>query len=195
MSFCGNCGHMLETGAKSCPNCGAPVAGAFTSEAAQTVNEAAQNVNEAAGAAAAGAAAAGEAAQDSFQQQAQGSYSYQQTQGGYQQQGYQQTYQPAPKSVHPIAAGMWAYIFSWVGFIVCIAGADQSNPYVRFHTNQSLVYNLFSLIGILTPIPGLGLLAFAWGVFMFACQIIALIGASKGEMREMPLIGKIRILK
>lgn len=174
MSFCGNCGHQLEEGMAVCPSCGTPVAN-FTAEASAVVNEAAQNVNEAAGAAAAGAAA-----QAGFQQQAQ---------GGYQQQGYQQTYQPAPKSVHPIAAGMWAYLFGWIGFIVCIAGADQSNPYVRFHTNQSLVLNLFGLISFV-PV-----LNFIWWIYMIVCIIFGLIGASKGEMKEMPLIGKIRILK
>lgn len=205
MSFCGNCGHQLEAGMAVCPSCGTPVSN-FTAEASAAVNEAAQNVNAAAGAAAdaaqnaaaAGAAAAGAAAQAGFQQQAQGSYSYQQTQGGfqqqaqggYQQQGYQQQpYQPAPKSVHPIAAGIWAYIFGWIGFIVCIAGADQSNPYVRFHTNQSLVLNLFALICF---IPVIG---FFWGIFIIVCIIFGLIGASKGEMKEVPLLGKIRILK
>lgn len=183
MSFCGNCGHQLEEGMAVCPSCGTPVAN-FTAEASAAVNEAAQN---AAGAAAAGAAAAGAAAQAGFQQ-AQGGYQ-QQAQGGYQQQGYQQTYQPAPKAIHPVAAGMWAYIFGWIGFLVCIAGADQSNPYIRFHTNQSLVLNLFALICF---IPVIG---FFWGIFIIVCIIFGLIGASKGEMKEVPLLGKIRILK
>lgn len=186
MAFCGNCGHQLDAGVAVCPSCGTPVAG-FTAEASAAVNEAAQGVSEATGA----------AAQGGYQQQAQGSYSYQQTQGGYQQQaqggyqqqGYQQTYQPAPKAIHPVAAGMWAYIFGWIGFLVCIAGADQSNPYIRFHTNQSLVLNLFALICF---IPVIG---FFWGIFIIVCIIFGLIGASKGEMKEVPLLGKIRILK
>ena len=202
MAFCGNCGHQLEDGVAACPNCGTPVPGAAqaATEAAQAVNDAAQNVGEAAAAGAAAAGAAAGMAQDQFQQQTQ--QTYQQAQGQFQQQTYQQqtyqqqTYQqpqyqpvPAPKPLHPIAAGMWAYIFGWIGFIVCIAGGEQTNPYVRFHTNQSLVINLFALISF---IP---LIGWIWGIFMLVCVIFGLIGASKGEMREIPLLGKIKILK
>ena len=185
MAFCGNCGHQLEEGAAACPNCGTPVPGA-----AQAAAEAAQNVSDAAAAGAAAAGAAAGAAQDQFQQQAQQAQGQfqQQTQGQYQYQQPQYQPAPAPKPIHPIAAGMWAYIFGWIGFNVCIAGGDQTNPYVRFHTNQSLVLNLFALISF---IPFIG---WIWGIFMLVCVIFGLIGASKGEMREVPLLGKIKLL-
>ena len=187
MAFCGNCGHQLEDGVAACPNCGTPVPGAAqaATEAAQAVNNAAQNAGDAAAAGAAAAGAAAGAAQGQFQQQAQ--QTYQQAQGQFQQPQYQPA--PAPKPLHPIAAGMWAYIFGWIGFIVCIAGGDQTNPYVRFHTNQSLVINLFALISF---IPVIG---WIWGIFMLVCVIFGLIGASKGEMREIPLLGKIKLLQ
>ena len=55
--------------------------------------------------------------------------------------------------------------------------------------NQALVILLFSLLSL---IPCIG---WIWGIFMIVCWIMGLIAAINEEEKEVPLIGKIRILK
>lgn len=85
-----------------------------------------------------------------------------------------------------------AYL-TWIGFIIALVSGDKENS--KFHLNQALVLNLFALIGSLTGVPIIGIIAGLWSLFVFVCWIIALIGAVKGEEKEVPLLGKIKILK
>lgn len=85
-----------------------------------------------------------------------------------------------------------AYL-TWIGFIIALVSGDKENS--KFHLNQALVLNLFALIGSLTWIPIIGIIAGLWSLFVFVCWIIALIGAVNGEEKEVPLLGKIKILK
>lgn len=85
-----------------------------------------------------------------------------------------------------------AYL-TWIGFIIAFVSGDKENS--KFHLNQALVLNLFALIGSLTWIPIIGILAGLWSIFVFVCWIIALIGAVNGEEKEVPLLGKIKLLK
>ena len=85
-----------------------------------------------------------------------------------------------------------AYL-TWIGFIIAFVSGDKENS--KFHLNQALVLNLFALIGSLTWIPIVGIFAGLWSIFVFVCCIIALIGAVNGEEKEVPLLGKIKILK
>lgn len=82
--------------------------------------------------------------------------------------------------------GIIAYI-TWIGLLVAILAGDKDGAI--FHINQALVILLFSLLSI---IPCIGWL---WGVFMLVCWIMGLIAAINEEEKEVPLIGKIRILK
>lgn len=79
-----------------------------------------------------------------------------------------------------------AYL-SWIGLIVAICAGDMEGA--KFHINQALVILLFFL---LVPIPCIGWL---WGVFMLICWILGLVAAINQEEKEVPLIGKIRIIK
>lgn len=85
-----------------------------------------------------------------------------------------------------------AYIFFPIPLI-----AGVNTPFVRFHTNQSLLLFIASMGGWVVS-------AFFWilffimpfyflGIFIF--WIIGIIGAAKGEMKPLPLIGGIQILK
>ena len=82
--------------------------------------------------------------------------------------------------------GIVAYL-SWVGLLIAILAGDKEGA--KFHVNQALVIMLFSLIAI---IPCIG---WIWGIFMIVCWFIGLIAAINEEEKEVPLIGKIRILK
>ena len=78
-----------------------------------------------------------------------------------------------------------AYI-TWIGFIVAICAGDREGA--KFHLNQALVINLFSLLGL---IPFVG---WIWGIFMLVCWIMGLIYAVDQNEKEVPLIGKVHLL-
>ena len=79
-----------------------------------------------------------------------------------------------------------AYL-TWIGLIIAICAGDKDGAI--FHINQALVILLFSLLAI---IPWIG---WVWAVFMVVCWIMGLIAAINQEEKEVPLIGKIRLLK
>lgn len=79
-----------------------------------------------------------------------------------------------------------AYI-TWVGLLVAYLAGDKEGA--KFHINQALVIFLFSL---LIAIPCVG---WIWGVFMLVCWVMGLIAAVKQEEKEVPLIGRFRIIK
>jgi len=82
--------------------------------------------------------------------------------------------------------GIVAYL-SWIGLIIAFCAGDKENA--KFHLNQALVIFLFQL---LTVVP---LVGWIWGIFMVVCWFIGFIGACKGEENEIPLLGKIKIIK
>ncbi|MBE5964236.1 MAG: hypothetical protein IKL73_02395 [Lachnospiraceae bacterium] len=82
--------------------------------------------------------------------------------------------------------GIVAYI-TWVGLLIAFLAGDKEGA--KFHINQALVILLFSLLSI---IPCIG---WIWGIFMIVCWILGLVAAIKEEEKEVPVIGKIRILK
>lgn len=79
-----------------------------------------------------------------------------------------------------------AYL-TWIGLLIAILAGDKEGA--KFHVNQALVIWLFSLLSI---IPCIG---WIWAIFIFVCWIIGLIAAINQEEKEVPLIGKIRLLK
>ena len=85
-----------------------------------------------------------------------------------------------------------AYI-SWIGLIIAFVAGD--NEGAKFHINQALVIMLFSLVSLLSFIPIVGILTGIWSIFMVVCWILGLVAAIKQEEKEVPLIGKITILK
>lgn len=82
--------------------------------------------------------------------------------------------------------GIVAYL-TWVGLLIAVLAGNKEGS--RFHVNQALVIMLFSLFAI---IPCIG---WIWGIFMLVCWFMGLISAINGEENEVPLIGKIRIIK
>ncbi len=79
-----------------------------------------------------------------------------------------------------------AYL-TWIGLIIAVVAGDKEGA--KFHVNQALVIMLFSLLSI---IPCIG---WIWGIFMIVCWIMGLVAAINQEEKEVPLIGKIKILK
>lgn len=97
--------------------------------------------------------------------------------------------------------GILAYIrILWV--VPLFAAKDSG--FARFHANQGLVLWLVSVfMGVLNTILGLipvvgviiGIVAWIVNVATFVLAIIGIINAAKGEMKPLPVIGGIQILK
>ena len=86
-----------------------------------------------------------------------------------------------------------AYIIFFLPLIAC-----PDSRYGRFHANQALILFIVGLAGsiILSFIPIIGWILmpfFSLAVFIFA--IIGLINGFGGKAKDLPLMGKIRILK
>lgn len=93
-------------------------------------------------------------------------------------------------------------------FLIPLLAAPNS-PYARFHANQGLVLFLTSIIsgvvmGVLAviliwiPVAGVILIAVlgaAISICMFIFMILGIVNAVTGKAKELPIIGKIRILK
>ncbi|MBE6995451.1 MAG: hypothetical protein E7429_01775 [Ruminococcaceae bacterium] len=82
--------------------------------------------------------------------------------------------------------GIVAYI-TWVGLLLAFLLGDREGA--KFHLNQALV---IWLIGFLSFIPVIG-----WfiGVLCLIGSIVGIISAIQGTEKEIPLLGKIKILK
>ena len=115
-------------------------------------------------------------------------------------------------------------LFSYLGllFLIPLLAAPNSK-YARFHTNQGIILFIVNLIvSIVTGILGaivtlttalgsiagdlgaaigailgivVGLIGSALGLVIFIFAIIGIVNAVTGKAKELPLIGKIRILK
>ncbi len=100
-------------------------------------------------------------------------------------------------------------VFAYLGLCALIPlFAAKKSPYARYHTNQGLVLFLAEIAysiayGILNSI----LLAISWrlafissilgvvGIVFLVLCLIGIINALNGKAKELPVIGKIRLLK
>lgn len=87
-----------------------------------------------------------------------------------------------------IAANKNLAAVGYIGMIVISLVAAPNSRFIRFHTNQALLLWLFTLLSV---IPVLG---WIWGVFCLICLIMGIMNAINGEFKELPLIGKFRII-
>ena len=88
-------------------------------------------------------------------------------------------------------------ILSYIGILVLIPiFAAKDDPFVRYHANQGLVNFIVALVaGVLTAIPIVGIVAGLVGIVCFVFSILGIINAVKGEMKPLPFIGGIKIIK
>ena len=82
--------------------------------------------------------------------------------------------------------GIVAYL-TWIGLLIAILLGDREGA--KFHVNQALVIWLF---GLLSAIPCVG---WIWGIFCLVCAIIGFISALNGTEKEVPLLGRVKLLK
>ena len=75
---------------------------------------------------------------------------------------------------------------TWIGYIVAMCAGDRENA--KFYLNQSLVFHISCTLCI---IPVIGWL---WAIFMLICFILGVLWAAEQDPRELPLIGKLKLL-
>ena len=168
MSFCKQCGMELKEGVRFCPGCGAPV-----EEPAQTAQQ--SNASK----------------ENSFT-------------AAFNTADTTAQYDPADVEKNK-AMGVLAYL-SWLVLIPIFAAKDSK--FARFHANQGLVLLIASAIfGVARWILSEILFAISWrlyfvtiiisllGLVFLALAIIGIVNAATGKAKELPVIGKIRILK
>ncbi len=94
-----------------------------------------------------------------------------------------------------------AYL-SWLVLIPLIGA--QNSPFARFHANQGLALAISEIVcalilRILAKLPLIGwVFSIAGGLLGLVCLIFAIIGivnAANGRAKELPIVGKFRILK
>ena len=104
--------------------------------------------------------------------------------------------------------GVVAYL-TWVGLLIAYLAGDREGA--KFHLNQALVIWLAGTIfgiatGILSVLSGLpflgwivaalvGLISLVGGIFFFVCWLMGLIYAIQEQEKEVPLLGRIHLLK
>lgn len=89
-------------------------------------------------------------------------------------------------------------ILAYIG-ILCLVPilAAKDSKFAQFHANQGLILFICGIAGsIVARIPIFGWIIYpvvSIGIIVLA--IMGIVSASKGEMKELPIIGSIKILK
>lgn len=92
-------------------------------------------------------------------------------------------------------------ILAYFGLLVLIPlFAAKESPFARFHANQGLIlliagFVIWLVSTVLTFVsPFFGIISLL-NIVILVFAIIGIINAAKGEMKELPLVGKFRIIK
>ena len=88
-------------------------------------------------------------------------------------------------------------ILAYIGILFLIPlFAAKDSKFARFHTNQGLMLFLLAIAAsIISKIPVIGFIGAILGFLCFIFAIIGIIYAAQGKAKELPFIGKYRILK
>lgn len=99
-------------------------------------------------------------------------------------------------------------VLSYIGFLWIIPLVAGKTEYTRFHANQGLVLFLAEIVlGIVVGIVSFilafipfvgwigGLLGTAVSILSLVFMILGIVNAAQGEMKELPVIGGIKIIK
>ena len=187
MPFCSKCGTTVTENDKFCPKCGTPTAPqqAAPDAAAAPV---APNVQPAPG--------AGQQNSGDFTAQVAALNNTADTTA---------EFDPAD-----IASNKAMAILSYFGLLVLIPLlAAKNSRFARFHANQGLIVLIAGVVGtigqrilglVLKYIPYIGgvlagLIGFAVSAVLLVLAVLGIINAAQGKAKELPVIGKFRLLK
>lgn len=79
---------------------------------------------------------------------------------------------------------------TWIGFIIAMVSDSKNSTFTKFHLNQALILNIASIVCPIIPLVGVLL-----GIAVFVFWIMAVISAANGQMKPLPLIENIKIIK
>ena len=169
MAFCGNCGTKIDDNAKFCPGCGQAVEAPAT-EQIKT-----------------------EATEQPKAEQAQGQQNDLSAKVANLNNTKDTTDQFDKDDIEKNKAmGLLAYILFFIPLL-----AAKDSPFARYHANQGLVLFLCGLISsVVWIIPILGwIIAPILSIVITVLAVIGIINALNGKAKELPIIGKFKILK
>ena len=169
MAFCTNCGTKIDDNAKFCPGCGQAVEAPAT-EQIKT-----------------------EATEQPKAEQAQGQQNDLSAKVANLNNTKDTTDQFDKDDIEKNKAmGLLAYILFFIPLL-----AAKDSPFARYHANQGLVLFLCGLISsVLWIIPILGwIIAPILSIVITVLAVIGIINALNGKAKELPIIGKFKILK
>lgn len=95
-------------------------------------------------------------------------------------------------------------VLAYIGILVLVPIlAAKNSKYARFHANQGLVlfiaeiiYNFVSaIIRAVLPLAVVNILLLVISALFLVLSIIGIVNAATGKAKELPVIGKIRIIK
>ncbi len=104
-----------------------------------------------------------------------------------------------------IKGNMVVCIFAYISWLVIIPIlAAPNSKYARFHSNQGLILAILEIIfgavfAVLGIIPFIGIvfsiIGGIFGLFFLILSIIGIVNVVNGKAKDIPILGKIRILK
>ncbi len=118
--------------------------------------------------------------------------------GQYQYNAQANQYQSYNTQANDVEENKLISILCYFGILFLIPYlVKPESPFVKYHSNQGLVLLILSLLlGVVSRIPFIGWLVGAvGGIFVFVCFILGIVNVCNGVTKELPLIGKIQILK
>ncbi len=176
MAFCGNCGTKVEDGKKFCPECGTVMEAKAPQQDPQTQQT--QQTQQ---------------AQQIPQQQYQQPMQAQPAPGAKGGADYTAQFDPADIEANKIMA-----LLGYIIFFIPLLAAKESR-YAMFHANQGLILFLagivVSIAGSIIPILGWFIILPVGCIIVAVLGIIGIINAWTGKAKDLPIIGKVRIIK
>ncbi len=168
MAFCGKCGTEYEEGAKFCPSCGAPTE-ILAEEPAPVIEEQPQQ-------------------QENFSDKVAAMNDTPDITGDF--------------TTEDIEKNKIMALLAYCGPLVLVPiFAAKDSPFAKFHSNQGLVLLIVHIIiiiacTILAVIPIIGwIIGLILPLVSFVLAVLGIINAINGRAKELPVIGKFRILK
>jgi len=76
-----------------------------------------------------------------------------------------------------------------IGLIVALATDGKKNEFTRFHMNQALPLMIAMLVA---PIPLIGWIV---AVVALVLWVMGIIAAAQGEMKRLPIVGNLELIK
>ena len=93
------------------------------------------------------------------------------------------------------SANKWMAVLAYLGILVLIPlFVAKESKFARFHVNQGLILLICSVVSAVFSRMGWGAIAWILNIVIFVLAIIGIINAVKGEAKELPVIGKFKII-